>query len=58
MSEVQQSDMDEKPITSNSKPPPSAFDRLPDEIIEQYVSPLSVLESVVINVLLVIESSN
>ncbi|KAI1213856.1 uncharacterized protein F4807DRAFT_409376, partial [Annulohypoxylon truncatum] len=35
MSEVQQSDMDEKPTTSSGKQSPSAFDRLPDEIIEQ-----------------------
>ncbi|XDG07122.1 hypothetical protein ABKA04_006737 [Annulohypoxylon sp. FPYF3050] len=35
MSEVQQPEMDEKPITSSHKPSPSAFDRLPDEIIEQ-----------------------
>ncbi|KAI1461677.1 hypothetical protein F4805DRAFT_241482 [Annulohypoxylon moriforme] len=35
MSEVHQSDMDEKPTTSSDKPSLSAFDRLPDEIIEQ-----------------------
>ncbi|KAI0890648.1 uncharacterized protein GGS22DRAFT_151500 [Annulohypoxylon maeteangense] len=35
MSEVQQSDMDEKPASSSGKQSLSAFDRLPNEIIEQ-----------------------
>ncbi|KAI1376327.1 hypothetical protein F4677DRAFT_445585 [Hypoxylon crocopeplum] len=35
MSEIQPSNVDEKPTTSDVKYSPSAFDRLPDEIIEQ-----------------------
>ncbi|KAI1106716.1 hypothetical protein F4804DRAFT_8811 [Jackrogersella minutella] len=43
MSATQSFNMDEKPTTSGEKHSPSALDKLPDEIIEQYVLPPSIL---------------